>query len=166
MPNYQNGKIYKLSGNNQIYIGSTVKTLIKRYNNHIYSFKKCIYTTAWAILTDTNATIELIELYPCNNRDELLTRERHYIEAMECVNKLCPILTDSERKESNRKRYSKYSKKHPEKIKEKDKRKYAKKQLYTSNPDESTIFTTINPDGLNLQQYVKHLKYLQNNMKQ
>jgi Fe-S-cluster containining protein len=160
MPNYQNGKIYKLSGNNQIYIGSTVRTLTERYNRHISSFKRCIYTTAWAILTDTNATIELIELYPCNTKEELLMRERYYIEAMECVNKLCPILTDSERKESNRKRYSKYCKKHPEKSKE----KYAKKQLYTSKPDESTIFTTINPDGLNLQQYVKHLKYLQNNM--
>jgi hypothetical protein len=149
MSNYQNGKIYKLSGNNKIYIGSTVRTLIQRYNEHMNDFKRCKYTTAWEILTDSNAIIELLELYPCNNRDELLTRERHYIEVTECVNKLCPILSDSEKKAQKKKAHDKH---------------YAKKQLYNSNPDDSTIYDTINPDGLNLQQYTKHLKYLQNNM--
>jgi len=32
----------------------------------------------------------LVENYPCNSKDELLARERHYIENNECVNKYIP----------------------------------------------------------------------------
>lgn len=34
-----------------------------------------------------NCKIELIENYPCKNKEELLKREGHYISSIECVNR-------------------------------------------------------------------------------
>ena len=44
MPNYQNGKIYKLVSNisNDIYIGSTVNKLSHRLNKHKSKANKCV----------------------------------------------------------------------------------------------------------------------------
>ena len=39
------------------------------------------------VLYEDNLEIFLIESYPCNSKDELIARERYYIETMECVNK-------------------------------------------------------------------------------
>lgn len=161
MSKYQNGKIYKLSGNNKIYIGSTICTLSKRKDMHEYSFKKGIkQSTAWEILTDSNYTIELIENYACNTRDELLMRERYWIDTSICVNKICPILTPFERSERKRIDREKYYDRYPERKTEEYKRYYKK-----CKDNAPTKFSPKNPDGLNLQQFRKHLKYLHNNMK-
>ena len=40
--------------------------------------------------------IVLIELCPCDTKDELTSRESHYIRTMECVNKMIPDRTKSE----------------------------------------------------------------------
>jgi hypothetical protein len=44
-----------------------------------------------------NCRIVLVELCPCESKDELLKRESHYIRTVECVNKIIP---DRTRKES------------------------------------------------------------------
>ena len=68
MPNYNNGKIYKIidSENKVIYIGSTVEKLCRRYSTHQH---KAI-----------GNKIILIENCPCNSREELVKKEQEIIE--------------------------------------------------------------------------------------
>ena len=68
MPNYQNGKIYKIidSENKVIYIGSTTEKLCNRYAKHKHN-------------ANGNRII-LLELCPCNSREELVKKEQELIE--------------------------------------------------------------------------------------
>ena len=72
-PKYQNGKIYKVVclDTGRIYIGSTYKTLEQRLKCHESFYKsylngKYSYVYCFDIIKDGNYTIELIEDYPCN----------------------------------------------------------------------------------------------------
>ena len=61
--------------------------------------------------------IILVEQLECNNKQELLMRERFYIENNECVNKIKrPIITPEERKEQNNKKQKKYVINNKEKV--------------------------------------------------
>ena len=94
MPNYQNGKIYKLVSNisNDIYIGSTVNKLQHRLNIHKCKTSTC--TSKRLFTNDAVIKIILLELYPCNNKMELTAREYHYITTLVCINKHIPFITD------------------------------------------------------------------------
>lgn len=103
MSDYSKGKIYKLvdNTNGNIYIGSTIKMLCQRLCNHKYDYKKYLigkyhFVTSFDIIKNGNFKIELIEEYPCNNKKELETRERYYIESINCINKNIPTRTDAE----------------------------------------------------------------------
>jgi hypothetical protein len=108
MVNYQDGKIYKLVCNTTglIYIGSTCENLSKRLAHHIYQYKtKLNATQSYRIFENNNYDLILIEKFPCNDRIELLQRERFHIDNNECVNIGKPISTPEERqqkKERNR----------------------------------------------------------------
>jgi len=96
---YQNGKIYKITdiGYNECYIGSTTqKYLSSRLGCHKYGYKK--YQSNGGILVSSyklfdtygvdNCKIELIESYPCNNINELNSREGYWIKnSQNCINK-------------------------------------------------------------------------------
>jgi len=95
--NYQLGKIYKMeSPNGLIYIGSTCHpTLAMRKAKHKINFKhwqqgKYGYTTSYQLFEEdeNNVQIYLIENYPCNNKDELTSREGYWIKKFDCVNKV------------------------------------------------------------------------------
>ena len=89
MPNYQNGKIYKIISfdNPDIcYIGSTVQTLCKRFGGHVANYKQYLkadktkkYTTSCKMVCYPDARIYLIEQYPCDNKSELERREGQII---------------------------------------------------------------------------------------
>ena len=105
MPDYQLGKIYKIvdNTNNNIYIGSTTRpTLAMRLAKHVSNFKdwkkggKSGYLTSFKVIENQSYDIVLIENCPCDNKDELRARERHYIELLECVNKNIPGRTIKE----------------------------------------------------------------------
>ncbi len=120
--NYKNAKIYKLTGENGLYYyGSTTRRLNIRLNEH-----RCKSGCERSKLL-TNPTIELLENYPCNNKIELLERERWYIENNECVNRKVPNRTDKEynqtekRKAIDNERNRKYKKENKEYIKSYDK---------------------------------------------
>ena len=89
---YSNGKIYKIecSKTGLVYIGSTIQTLNKRLSGHKKSSRS-------AIRDFINPTILLIEEYPCDRKDQLLTRERFYMETIECINKYRPIRTKEDK---------------------------------------------------------------------
>ena len=104
MVNYQLGKIYKIvdNTNNNIYIGSTCEpTLSRRLATHLSDYKRYLEgkrgnVTSFQIFANNNYNIILIELYPCNSKDELHARERYYIESLKCVNKQFPGRTQKE----------------------------------------------------------------------
>jgi hypothetical protein len=97
---YSKGKIYKIDCNitGEVYIDSTTKpTLAKRLTRYKMSFKKWkrgatkykVYL--FQILERENYSIYLIENYSCKNKDELFSREGHFIKEYKndgnCVNK-------------------------------------------------------------------------------
>ena len=95
MPDYSKGKIYKLvdNTNENVYIGSTITTLAHRLTVHKLKTNLCV---SKSIIQNNNFKIELIELYPCNTKNELLMRERYWIENTICINKTTPIKTKDE----------------------------------------------------------------------
>ena len=86
MPNYENGKIYKLTNNvdSRIYVGSTCSALRFRLHGHkgdsgrrsstLYNH---VNSLSWA-----NFRIILLENFPCSNKDELNAREQYYIDLL------------------------------------------------------------------------------------
>jgi hypothetical protein len=80
MPNYQNGKIYAIRSykTDDIYIVSTIMTLSKRMAKHRVMKT---FVSSQLILEHGDAYIELIELCPCNSKEELERREGELIRA-------------------------------------------------------------------------------------
>lgn len=76
---YDHGKIYKITCNDEIYIGSTTLELWDRMQKHeqrsktLASTKSKLYI---AMRAGHKATIELLENYPCNCSTELESREQ------------------------------------------------------------------------------------------
>ncbi len=118
MVNYGNGKIYKIQPTcdceiGEVYYGSTTKKyLSQRMDEHRSKFKKrhinkskySVYKLFEKYGVD-NCEIVLIELVNCNSKDELLSREKHYIKTNNCVNKVSPIRTVDEKKEYDKNYY-------------------------------------------------------------
>ena len=129
MVNYENGKIYKIVNDelNLTYYGSTCSTLSRRLSCH-----RAFNTTTSTILfsTETKPEIFLVEKFPCNDRMELLQRERFFIENNQCVNKALPGRTKKEYTEANKEKRKEYFKKYrlenEDKIKEKGKKYHEK----------------------------------------
>lgn len=111
MPNYQLGKVYELTSihTNRKYIGSTCeKYLSGRLGGHVSQYKRYLAgkfnnVKSFEILEHGDYQINLLESYPCNNKAELLARERYWIENTEnCVNKCIPGRTFAEYYDDNK----------------------------------------------------------------
>jgi hypothetical protein len=138
MPDYANGKIYKITSGDKTYIGSTCEpTLARRLAKHLGDYKKWKQgkrgsITSFPLIETGQYEITLVELCPCGSKDELRARERFHIENTVCVNKLIPGRTAEEyeqtcRNKEERNQWKREDRKlHPEKYKEQDDRKYAK----------------------------------------
>ena len=96
MTNYSNGKIYKIVGGDECYIGSTTKArLCQRMTAHRSDYFKWkigerSFVASYHLFDKygiENCVIELVELYPCNSKDELNAREGMYIKSETCVNR-------------------------------------------------------------------------------
>ena len=106
MVNYSTAKIYKLHSISHpelgIYIGSTTNTLSRRLSDHRSDFKrwqagKYNFVTSYTIFGGADdVVITLIEAFACESKDQLLARERYWIEMLECVNKVIPGRTHAE----------------------------------------------------------------------
>ena len=102
MPNYKDGKIYKIVCNitDECYIGSTTEpTLARRLSGHVGSYKswkagKNKKVRSYDIIDRGDYKIYLIESYPCNSKDELISREGEIIRqnrmSCECINYSTP----------------------------------------------------------------------------
>ncbi len=104
MPNYANGKIYKLTNNvnDEIYIGSTCCPLWSRIGQHRYVAKNGNRTSKLYNLINqiggSNFDIVLLEAVSCTNKSELYQRERYHIDLLKpTLNKQVPGRTEKER---------------------------------------------------------------------
>ena len=86
MPNYQEGKIYKIYNtvNDEIYIGSTTRKLCERMADHrrpsnIKNHENLPIYKAFIEHGIEHFFIELIEKCPCNDKEELHKKEGEYI---------------------------------------------------------------------------------------
>ena len=142
MPDYSNSKIYFIECNKTglKYIGSTTApTLARRLAEHRNGFRRWKeghknFVSSFKVMENDDYDILLLEIYPCNWKDELHTRERYYIQNNECVNKSIPLRTGKEyyveHKEEILTRHQKYREENKDLIKqqyEKNKDKYNKK---------------------------------------
>jgi hypothetical protein len=97
-----NSKIYKIidNTNGNIYIGSTCLTLEQRLKAHREKYyEKRKYgkgNSSYDIIKNNDYKIELLENFPCKTKQELLKKEREYIENTKCINILRPIITYQE----------------------------------------------------------------------
>ena len=135
MVDYSKSKIYKIEPINivdegDIYIGSTTKdTLAQRMSTHRGGYKswkngKSHPVSSFDLFEKygvENCSILLIELFPCNSRDELRTKEGYYIRSMKCVNKLIAGRGSKQYYDENRDMFLDKSKEYH--YKNKDKRK-------------------------------------------
>ena len=134
MPNYKEAKIYKLVAEGfDPYYGSTTLTLDERFRAFKNTKKK--YSCSPFIHLES-CHIELVELYPCETRNELMQREKFWIKNNKCINIANPYRTTLEKKLYHRNYMKenghKYEKVKPtkEKTSEYCKKWYMKKQLY------------------------------------
>jgi hypothetical protein len=95
MPDYQNSRIYKIIDleTNECYIGSTTLALSQRLAQHVVSYKRWLKgkgrnISSFKIIANDDYDIVLIELFPCNSKEELYARESHYCQSITCVNKI------------------------------------------------------------------------------
>ena len=86
------GSVYKVCDGELVYYGSTRQPLCKRLWEHKKRAEnKCVTKN----MNRDNLTIELVE--EVEDAEQLLWRERYYIENNECVNKNSAIQTKQER---------------------------------------------------------------------
>jgi len=123
MPNYSNGKIYKIidESNGDIYIGSTVQELRMRFLTH-GMFKR--YNK-----NKNNCKIILIERYPCKSKRELEIKEQYWMDNIICINKTRAYREKYFHDEQARKRSRKWKKNNNERSAE----YYKKRWRYQSS---------------------------------
>jgi len=106
MVNYLQSKIYRIVCNQsgKIYIGSTTTSLSSRLSQHKKLLKSLKSGTSKEVLENNDFSIVLLEDYPCERKEQLLQRERFYIETMDCVNKNIPNRSKEDWYQDNRER--------------------------------------------------------------
>ncbi len=121
MPNYANGKVYKIENKNgshdMVYIGSTTETLDFRLYMHEHQYRhylkpksKSSCITAYQVIATEDYKITLLEDYPCASKKELEKREGYYQGQIKCVNKNKAGGDEERKKERNKIAFKKYSK--------------------------------------------------------
>jgi hypothetical protein len=102
---YSHGKVYKIYSPSRpdlgMYIGSTTQALSARMSSHRAHFRrwqsgKFVFITSFPIIEAGDAIIVLLESAPCECKEELFARERHWIETIDSVNRHIPGRTDAE----------------------------------------------------------------------
>ena len=161
---YKNGKIYSIRSyqTEDVYIGSTCQPLFKRLYDHRNNYKRYLnnkyhYVTSFEIIKLDDNYIELIELFPCNCKDELFKREGEIIREMDCVNKTIAGRSMKEYYENNKDKIKEYVKEYREN--NKDKINEYNKDYRENNKDKINEYRKNNKDKMKEYQ----LNYYENN---
>ena len=129
-------KIYKIidNTNNNVYIGSTCRTLKRRLSGHKSDYKRFLKgdfsnVKSFDIIKNNDYKIELLENCNIKTKQELLQREKYFIKNNDCLNKVVPGRSRREYKDDN-----------------KDKIKVSAKNYYIANQDKLKIYRNDNKD--------------------
>ena len=96
MPDYSQAKIYHIVCNltGETYYGSTVQKISQRMGTHRKPGKDCC---SKPIIERGDYHYGLVEDYKCDNLEQLLMRERYYVDNNDCINKNRPITSKEEK---------------------------------------------------------------------
>jgi hypothetical protein len=134
MPNYKDGKIYKITAEGyDDYYGSTTLTLENRFR--AFKNTKKHYSCS-PLLPLESCKIELVELFPCDSRKELVIRERFWTDNNPCINEVRPIRTDLEKVEYHKQYNKNYKRKTPQAKPSKEKNAEYCKRWYLKKKSE------------------------------
>lgn len=128
---YSKGKIYCIRNhvNDEVYVGSTRQPLSSRMAEH----RRCLtkekekHRPLYVLMSELGVEhfyIELIEEFPCNNKEQLCKREGHYIREMGSLNKVIPGRENKEWYEQNKEKILEHRKEYREQNKDKIKEYY------------------------------------------
>lgn len=147
MPDYQKGKIYRIisPSKNLVYYGSTTQSISQRLAQHIKDNKAYNndntkkYCSSFLVVECEDYKIELVEEYPCNNKQQLNRKEGEYQKANECVNSEISGRTYKEYYQDNKKQIYENRKESQQKWEEnnKDKRKQYQKEYYQKRKQQN-----------------------------
>ena len=151
---YNNDNIYQILNNinDDVYIGSTCQSLSKRLYEH-KSRCNAVKGNLYKLMLDIGKEpfyIELIELYPCNNREELRAREGYYIRERGSLNKAIAGRTFKIYYQDNKYQFKHYYEDNKEHIQEYHKQYY--KQYYENNKQHYKQYYERNKDNILVSQ--------------
>ena len=129
---YHHSKIYKLvsAETDNIYIGSTCNTLSKRMSQHKNDYKRWAegayhFVSSLEIAKYNDCQIILIEEFSCENKDQLHSKKRGYLESNACINRVIRVITtEREKKELKNKHQKEYRSIHKDQISIKQNQKF------------------------------------------
>ena len=122
---FKNGKIYKITNNinNEVYVGSTCDILRKRFNTHTRQItqeskrNRPFYKLMNELGPDV-FRIDLIEDYPCDDKQALRQREGYWIRQIGTLNEKIAGRTKKEYDNDNKEKIKEYREKTKETTKE------------------------------------------------
>jgi hypothetical protein len=177
MCDYTGGKIYKIIANqapDECYVGSTTERyLSNRMADHRKFYKKwkvgmrsmtrgsCDLFEAYGV---ENCRIVLIELYPCQSKDELRAREQFWINQMGTFNIIRAFTTENERLNDNRHDQKLHNEKHKEekakyrRAYNEENKEYRQRYNVTYRKDHSTITECECGSKIVAYNLVRHMK--------
>ena len=128
------GIIYVLTCHttNENYIGSTIMTLEKRYNNH----KRDDSCVSRHIIVRNNHSIKALEVYETDDRIELLKREQYWMDTIPNINKRRAFTTGEQRIEKNKNAHKKWAEKNKEYILQRARERYYENYDYLQIGDK------------------------------
>jgi group I intron endonuclease len=155
---YQNGKIYCIRNtiDDDIYVGSTTQLLCKRMAAHRVKIKIKPHYKLYLKMVEVgldNFYIELIENYPCENKEELRKREGFFIREMGTLNSRIAGRSVGDYFIEHREKIKEYIKQYQ--INHKDVIQLQQKEFYNKNKaeihDKSKIYRENNKYMINAQ---------------
>jgi group I intron endonuclease len=191
MSDFQKGKIYKITNdyNEEIYIGSTCDTLVKRFSAHKKACNndKSKHRPLYNLINEIGFDrfrIELIENYPCEDRYQLRQKEGQYIRQLGTLNNTIAGRTNIEYRLENKEKLKEYNmsekakqmrKVYREKDENKEKKRITDKNYKENNKEKINLVKkemivcecggTFQHDGLaRHKRTAKHTKYENDNI--
>ena len=150
---YKNGKIYKIwnSVNTDVYVGSTYSDLCKRMAKHrdALTVEKLQNRKLYKLMSELGKDkfhIELIEEYPCENKNQLRKREGYYIREIGTLSMVIEDRTKKEYKETNKEQIKEYMTKYRED--KKDKILLKTKEYRVNNKDKIKQYKNDNKEHI------------------
>lgn len=142
---YEAGKIYRLQcSDGKYYFGSTIRTLATRLANHKHTSRNTKTSDVYNhinVLGWNSVTIALVELFPCETKQQLLQREMWFISEHKnddmCLNTRNPLADDTpEAKQRHKDKCKEYYIQHRDELLQK------RRDYQTENREQRTAYNS------------------------